>query len=62
MGTSLFPRIEISLEGNLSIPFLVNTERMNPSDYRNVNNNRLFDATVLVILQERYIFQLQFHV
>lgn len=62
MGTSLFPRIEISLEGNLSIPFLVNTERMNPSDYRNVNNNRLLDATVLVILQERYIFQLQFHV
>lgn len=62
MGTSLFLRIEISLEGNLSIPFLVNTERMNPSDYRNVNNNRLLDATVLVILQERYIFQLQFHV
>lgn len=62
MGTSLFPRIEISLEGNLSIPFLLNTERMNPSDYRNVNNNRLLDATVLVILQERYIFQLQFHV
>lgn len=53
MGTSLFPRIEISLEENLSIPFLVNTERMNPSDYRNVNNNRLLDATVLVILQER---------
>lgn len=53
MGTSLFPRIEISLEGNISIPFLVNTERMNPSDYRNVNNNRLLDATVLVILQER---------
>lgn len=62
MGTSLFPRIEISLEGNLSIRFLVNTERMNPSDYRNVNNNRLLDATVLVILQEHYIFQLQFHV
>lgn len=41
--TSLFPRIEISLEGNPSIPpFLVNMER-NESKWlsRNINNNWL---------------------